>query len=66
MRREADEDSVISSGSGDRAPEVLQIGDDYANQVRRAAWGGGVHPVRASLMASSCGCVSTSSPAGWL
>jgi hypothetical protein len=34
MRREADEGSVVSSGSGDRAPEVLQIRDDYANQVR--------------------------------
>ena len=33
MKREYDEGSVVSSGSGDRAPEVLQIPDSYANQV---------------------------------
>jgi hypothetical protein len=33
MKREHDDGSVVSSGSGDRAPEVLQIHDDYANKV---------------------------------
>jgi hypothetical protein len=33
MKREQDEGSVISSGSGDRPPEVLQIHDEYANRV---------------------------------
>lgn len=36
MKREQDEGSVISSGSGDRPPEVLQIHDEYANKVRGA------------------------------
>jgi hypothetical protein len=34
MKREQDEGSVVSSGSGnDRPPEVLQIPDAYANKV---------------------------------
>lgn len=37
MKREQDEGSVISSGSGDRAPEVLQIPDAYANSVSTTA-----------------------------
>lgn len=32
MKREAEEGSTVSSGSGERAPEVLQIHDAYANQ----------------------------------
>ncbi|WIA39818.1 hypothetical protein OEZ86_005871 [Tetradesmus obliquus] len=31
MKREADEGSMVSSGSGERGPEVLQIPDRYAN-----------------------------------
>jgi eukaryotic translation initiation factor 2C len=31
MKREADEGSYVSSGSGERPPEVLQIKDAYAN-----------------------------------
>jgi hypothetical protein len=42
MKREQDEGSVVSSGSGnDRPPEVLQIPDAYANKVRGDRESGG-------------------------
>jgi hypothetical protein len=32
MKREVDTGSIVSSGSGEHPPEVLQIGDQYANE----------------------------------